>query len=491
MPRLRYAEGVNHKPGPITKPVSGIDLASLAEDYPQRAIDLVALFGYKPYTWQRKELAVLCDPNNRPPLAYEQIARKNGKTALAVMVALTELILLPERHIYAVSDSERNLTSVFWQELRTAVERSGMGEYLIIHHTKARMENPWNGSFLQLRPGNFEASQGINPHLVIADEVHLIKREVWNGYLMSTAARSDALVLGITTPGYSLDGVAHDLYRDAKATNDPDLHARIFEPSNPECALDDITSWIESNPALDEVPGLRDSLRRDAKRMPENDYRRFRLGQWTSTEKSWLPYGAFRALATGEPIPDGSPVWLGFDGSWSGDTTALVACDGNGKLQVIGHWHPPALGNPNWRVPIAEVEQTIRETCARWEVEEITCDPARWSRTIQELEDEGLPITEYPQSLQRMIPATGRFYDAVMDGALSWVADDKGKALEAHVSAAETKASDQGVTIRKPAFAPAAGNIDCAIAAVLAHDRASRSRGVDLDVSWINIRPAV
>ena len=45
---------------------------------------------------------------------------------------------------------------------------------------------------------------------------------------------------------------------------------------------------------------------------------------------------------------------------------------------------------------------------------EITCDPYRWARTIQVLQDEGLPVTEFPQSPQRLVPASERFYEAVV-----------------------------------------------------------------------------
>ena len=40
--------------------------------------------------------------------------------------------------------------------------------------------------------------------------------------------------------------------------------------------------------------------------------------------------------------------------------------------------------------------------------------------------------------------------------------------------------------IRKPAFAPAAANIDLAVAAVMAHDRAIRAvEPADLELTWV------
>jgi phage terminase large subunit-like protein len=476
-------------PGPKIKSDAELDLSKLSPDFPQRAFDLLAIFGYKPYRWQRRLIAKIYRNRAKAlPLYYVQIAKKNGKTAVAVMITLIEVCLFNDRECYAVSDSERNVKSVYWLELLKAIRFADLEDWFSVYQGK--ITNPDTDSFIELRPGNFAASQGINSHLVIADEVHLIDTEVWNGYLMSGDARDDAVVLGITTPGYSFDCAAFDLYNAAKEGDDPDMDATIYEPSDLECAMDDEQAWAEANPAMDEVPSLKRALKRHCRRMRENDFRRFRLGQWTQTEKAWLPYGAFRALATDEPIPVGARVWLAVDGSWSGDTTALLACDETCKLQVLGHWKPPVMDVDDlWRVPMADVEQAIRIACGTYEVEGVYWDPARWSRNMQALAAEGLPILEYPQSVQRMIPATTMFFDAVMDGKLSWVNDEKGKALAAHVAAAEVRESKDGAMIQKPTFVEAKANIDCAVAALMAHDRAVRA-GVRLDwsVEWIDMQ---
>lgn len=486
---MRYTLKVTTRtPGPKLKSTLALDLSGLSPELPQRAFDLLALFGYKPYSWQREEIAYIYgDRANVSPVVYVQIAKKNGKTALAVMVTLIELCLFDNREIYAVSDSQTNLSSVFWLQLITKITECHLDDFFVIYQLK--ITNPVTGSFIQMRPGNFAASQGINAHLIVVDEVHLMQREVWNGYLMSGDAREDPLVLGITTPGYNLDCAAYDVYNDAKSGSDPDLHATIYEPLDPDCDPADEDSWRESNPAFDESPPLRKALARHCRKMRINDFRRFRLGQWTATEKAWLPYGVFDALATLEPIESGARVALALDGSWSGDTTALTATDANCKIQVIGHWSPPIMNDGSWRVDMSDVEQTIRDACAIYEVEEIAFDPARWSRNMQALQAEGLPVVEFPQSKTRMIKATTLFFDAVMDSNLSWVKDDMGKALAAHVAMAEVEESKDGAMIKKPTFAPSASNIDCAVSAVMSHARATAMREPnDYSLAWVSMQ---
>lgn len=489
---MRYTHYMGTRtPGPKLKSVLGLDLSGLSEEFPQRAFDLLALFKMTPYTWQAEEIAYIYgDRANVAPVVYVQIAKKNGKTALAVMVALIELCLFDDREIYAVSDSQTNLSSVFWLQLNSVITNAGLDDFFTTYQLK--IINPVTGSFIQMRPGNFAASQGINAHVVIVDEVHLMAREVWNGYLMSGDARPDPLVLGITTPGYNMDCAAFDVYNDAKEGSDPDLHATIYEPDDPECELTDEAEWIKANPAYHESEPLRRALKRHCRKMRENDFRRFRLGQWTATENAWLPYGAAAGLVTDERLPVGARVCLALDGSWSGDTTGLTASgavDGMMVIEAIGHWSPPVMNEGTWRVDMSKVEQAIRDACAKYDVVEIAFDPARWSRNMQALEAEGLPVVEFPQSKTRMIGATTLFFDAVMDSKLRFARSEHLRALLAHLSMAEVEESKDGAMIRKPTFAEAKANIDLAVSAIMSHARAVvMPEPVDWSTEWVSIR---
>jgi hypothetical protein len=115
---------------------------------------------------------------------------------------------------------------------------------------------------------------------------------------------------------------------------------------------------------------------------------------------SWLPHGAWAGNEEPYPVEDLAEVVLGFDGSFNNDSTALVVVEVGEvpHVDVVECWERPAEADDSWRVPIADVEQTIRDACRRWNVREIVCDPHRWARTYQTLEAEGLPIVEYPQA---------------------------------------------------------------------------------------------
>lgn len=433
-------------------------------------VEWLELVAGEMYPWQRAEAEILT-AEKRPRVAYVQVARKNGKTRLAALVALAEACRKERRHVYAVSDSERNLNSTFTRELRDII---GASEYLrdSIHIFKSHFEVPETGSFIEMRPNNFRASQGINPHLVIFDEVHLQKGpETWAGMQMAGAARSDALLLGITTPGYDLGGLAHDLYEMARA-GDPSLYARIFE-ADPAADLDDREAWRRANPCFDR-PGFVEALEFDRGFLPEHEFRRFRLGQWTATDQAWLPYGAWAACgAPGASVPPpGTRIWLGFDGSYSGDSTALVGVTDEMHVFVVGCWENP--GRAGWRVPRGQVLEKVAEAFATWNVVEMLCDPPYWESQIAEWAAAWPDrVSTFPTySRARMAPACTAFYAAVMEGALSHDGDPR---LARHISNAVVKSSPLGDYITK-ADKDSPAKIDLAVAAVIAHHVAATTR---------------
>jgi phage terminase large subunit-like protein len=97
-----------------------------------------------------------------------------------------------------------------------------------------------------------------------------------------------------------------------------------------------------ANPALGDFL-YADALRSTLRTTREADFRRYRLGQWTQHADAWLPREAWASCSTARGIPDGANVVLGFDGSYSGDATAIVAveCGEVPHVDVVRLWEPP------------------------------------------------------------------------------------------------------------------------------------------------------
>jgi phage terminase large subunit-like protein len=223
--------------------------------------------------------------------------------------------------------------------------------------------------------------------------------------------------------------------------------------------------WREANPGFDDIVAGED-FEASLKTTPENEFRIKRTNVFTAAETAWLPFGAWADCTDSTVlIPDASPVVLAFDGSYDNDATALVVCSVAEKphLDVVRLWE-----SPGEVVPILEVEAAIREACARWQVREIACDPYRWARSMQILEDERLPVVAFPQNAVRMTPATQRFYEAVLNHGLTHSGDTD---LARHLGNAVLKVDSRGQRLTKETK-QSSRRIDLAVAAVMALERA-------------------
>ncbi len=101
---------------------------------------------------------------------------------------------------------------------------------------------------------------------------------------------------------------------------------------------------------------------------------------------------------------------------------------------------------------------------------EIVADPFRWTRTLQALEAEKLPIVEFPHSPARLTAATGDLYSAALNGRLTHSGDSE---LAAHVGAAVIVEDARGIRLSKASRSRKARKVDLAACLVMAHSRAT------------------
>jgi len=199
------------------------------------------------------------------------------------------------------------------------------------------------------------------------------------------------------------------------------------------------------------------------------EWERYWFNRPVSLQGNWLGQAAWDECQSVREIPDGADVVLALDGSFSGDSTALVAVEiaAFPHVQVAGHWEK-LPGATDWRVDILEVEDAIRTACLRWHVKEITADPHLWARSLQIVAEEGLPVTEFPQSPARMTPATKRTTDYVNTRAMTHSGD---QALTRHVSNAVLRSDSRGTRLSKESKS-SERRIDLAVAMVMGLERA-------------------
>lgn len=433
--------------------------------------------------WQRELLGHLLarrpDGRYRHRQALVGVARKNGKSALGAGLALYGLLMGPEGgEVYSCAGEKEQAKIVFSVARRMVEMEPELTE--ICKCYRDVIEVPSTGSFYRALSAEAFTKEGLNPHQVIFDEVHVQpNRELWDVMALASGARVEPLMVGITTAGVKTDSTGGDslcygLYQHGKRVasgevDDPSFFMAWWEPADRKDDHRDPVTWRQANPGFDDLVAAEDFSSAVLK-TPEAEYRTKRCNQWVSTASAWLPTGAWDDCEDRRTVPDLAEVVLGFDGSFSNDSTALVVveCGDVPHIDVVECWEKPDGAAAGWRVPIAEVEDAIRAACRRWQVREIVCDPFRWARTYQVLEDEGLPIVEFPQSAQRMVPATQRFYEAVLNRSLTHSGDPR---LARHMDNCAIKTDQRGSRLAKETKT-SPRKIDLAVAAVMAHERA-------------------
>jgi hypothetical protein len=156
------------------------------------------------------------------------------------------------------------------------------------------------------------------------------------------------------------------------------------------------------------------------KTIREPVFRQLRLGQWVTGVEAWLPWGAWDACRTERTVEPRERVVLAFDGSASGDSTALVGCTLDGHLWLEGLWENP--GDLGWRVPREIVSNAVDIAFSKYDVVELACDPWGWRSEIEAWaarHGERRVIEWNTAHGQRMAPATDRLYQAVITGAVT------------------------------------------------------------------------
>lgn len=207
-------------------------------------------------------------------------------------------------------------------------------------------------------------------------------------------------------------------------------------------------------------------------KMTEAHFRRARLCQPIDVnETPFLESAVWDGLAVAGAIPDGADVVLALDGSLKDDSTALVVgtVAGVPHFDTLGVWEKPP-DNDEWRVPVLDVEQAIREACKRWRVREVAFDPYLWTRSAQALAVEGIPMVEFRQSPSRQTAATTDLYSDAVNGRLTHSGDAD---LRRHVLNATVLDTGTGLRLAKTSRSKRAGKIDLCTALMMAHSRAS------------------
>lgn len=400
-----------------------------------------------------------------------EVARGNGKSSFLAAVGLWALFDdvetgAPQVPIVATTVNQA-IRSVYGVALAMIAKSPELANraliYQAIGNQRVVVPSAAGGEMFPVS-NDPDGLQGLDPSLAVCDEIGFMPIESWDSLLLAGGKRPRSLVVGIGTPGFDRDNALWHLR--SRVREGGDLPGFVFTEyaADEGCAIDDEAQWRKANPALGEGYMNVNALRTAVALSPEAHFRIFRLGQWVDGVECWLGddgRATWDALADPWEFVPGGQTWAGVDVALKHDSTAVVLV----QRRPDGRFHAKTriwLPQPDGRLDASDVMRWLREVCALYDVQQVAYDPRFFDLPAQMLADEGLPMLEFPQSLERMTPAVGQTFEAIKRAELSHDGDD---GFSTQVLHAVARYNERGFTLAK---SKSRDRIDSAVALCMA-----------------------
>ena len=420
------------------------------------------------HPFQTELLEQWLDPTARAAMA--KIGRGNGKSTFVAATLAAHLFLEEDAESPIAATTVGQAARALYNPLVRMVELSPELSARSISYKGVgtlRLSVPANNSVAYPIADDPAGLQGLDFSMACLDEAADATVETWSSFTAAGGKRPVSLALAFGTPSFKPENAMWAMEKALKS-GQPMPGFRWREWTAPEgCDHRDEAMWHEASPALSVGMLGIDALRTDLVATPEQWFRCYRLAQWpTGSLTGWLGEDAQSLWDAGyDPSYAWShvePMWLGVDVSLKHDSTAVVAVQQrpDGRFHARARIWFPGSGV----VDQAEVREHIRQMCRDFKVVGVAYDPRFFVASAQDLEAEGHPMIEVPQSPQRMVPAIGAAYQAIVSGSLT---HDGDPTFAHQVISAVPRPSETGFTLQKQ-HRGSVNRIDACIALALA-----------------------
>jgi len=235
--------------------------------------------------------------------AYLEVPKKNGKTSLIAGLSLYHLTCDPPGgQIYCCAADRSQAELVYRAAVGMIEQEPELEAILKVTESKKEIKNTMTGTTMKVLSAEAYTKHGINPTVVIFDELHAQPtRDLWDVMTFGAgAARKEPLWWVITTAGDDPDrnSIGWEIHEQAtKITTgelvDPHWYVKIYGAPEDADIFEEKT-WYEANPSLGHTISI-ESVRQEAlaarnSEAAERLFRWLRLNQWVSVKRiGWQP----------------------------------------------------------------------------------------------------------------------------------------------------------------------------------------------------------
>jgi phage terminase large subunit-like protein len=340
-----------------------------------------------------------------------------------------------------------------------------------------RRINHHAGGRIQVFAADDRTGDGIIPTLGIIDEPHRLRDlalyRTWAGKI----AKRQAQLVTISTSGEPGSDFEETRARIRVSATRSETRGSFTRYTTPRLVLhewavpdgDDVTDMAvvkAANPFKGITVGM---LRKkyESPTMTMHHWLRFVCNRPTRDVDVWLGPDCEKIWSSLEDpyefVP-GAPTWVGVDAAITRDTTAVVALQvrPDGRVHGRAKFWQPARDEPT---DISDVMHYVRTLGDTYKLQAVAFDPRFMDWPAKVLGDEGIPMVEISQGVDRMTPIIGDLYTLIREGGMT---HDRDPMFSAHVLGAVARHNERGFTLKK---AGSRGHIDGVIALALAADR--------------------
>lgn len=407
--------------------------------------EVVQLFG-----WKHRETGL-----RRFRRAYEEVARKNAKSTKAAAILLYMLVAdgEPGAHVYSAATTGDQAREVFDVARNMALRLPEFQRRFGVDVGKHDIVVADTAS--SCRPLNAEGStlDGLNIHCAVVDELHAHKtRAVYDVLDSATGARSQPLILMITTAGSDRSGICYE-QRDYtikvldRVIEDESWFGVIYTLDDGDDWRDP-ANWRKANPNLG-VSVLVDDLEAAARKAmatpsAQGGFLTKRLNVWVNADSAWMDMQAWDRCAdptlTVERVAH-LPCVGGLDLASKVDVAAKVRifedAEADRYYLIPTFWLPERALEAGtnsqydgWRrsghlqvsdgevIDFEAIEDDLREDARTLNLVDVPFDPWQATQMASRLLAEGLPMVEYRQTVQNMSEPMKQFEALVLQGKL-------------------------------------------------------------------------
>jgi len=268
--------------------------------------------------------------------AYIEVPRKNGKSNLCAAIALYMLFADGEPGAEIISAAgDRNQARIVF-EIASAM--CANNAQLAGHGKVLRNTIEYKNSFYKAISAEANTKHGFNAHAVILDELHVFNgdsgRELYNVLKTSTGARTQPMVIAITTAGHDTSSICYELHEYAQKVKEGSVVDDTFLPVIYAADKSDNwtkpATWAKANPGFGTICKA-DYFEQEVKRCQANPrqintFLRLHLNIWTASEERWVTDDEFMvgAKEVDEAHLRTLPCYAGMDLSSTKDLTAVA-----------------------------------------------------------------------------------------------------------------------------------------------------------------------